>query len=305
MESKSSTVTLGTQVRHVNQGSQVSVIVPELETFLGKQKYNEGLIGILMDIYDCRDTFEYYSITRGTLVMKDIFVTFLGGTTPSGLDLSVNDAAFGQGFMSRMVIVYESRSTRCFPRPRPVEGAPTARELSTRLGWIARKAVGEYDMDAETDAAYQQWYRDFRGTLEGSGEKSKMLYRMDNTLLKLCMLIRANRYEEGAIITLQDFEDAKRILTSTYRRAFEALDSVGASDYHRHLRIAERKIRDAGKVERREILTTIRWDNAKECTNALNQLYQEGKIKIMVGSSPRSMASTNGKEEYLWIGVQP
>ena len=35
----------------------------------------------------------------------------------------------------------------------------------------------------------------------------------------------------------------------------------------------------------------------------MNQLYQEGKIKIMLDDQVKTYASTNGKELYVWIGI--
>lgn len=294
-------VPVGTFMRRIDQGSQVAIIVPELETFLGKQKYNEGLIGLLMDIYDCHDRWEYHSVVHGIQQMRDMFVTFLGATTPEGLELSINDAAFGQGFMSRVIIVYEARSTRCYPKPRPVPGAPSNQELERRLAWVATNANGEYDLSPEALALYETWYKDFRKKLEGGGEKIKLLYRMDNMLLKLSMLIRAQRYEVGNVIEVQDFEDAKRILDATYKMAWSALDSVGATQYHRYLRAAENVIREKGQVSRRDVLMAVRWEDSKQCTQAMSQLYQEGKIRITSNGSDRNQASSNGAEVYTWI----
>jgi hypothetical protein len=300
MKPKQTSVQNGSRIVTVEHGSQVSVIVPELETFLGKQKYNEGLIGLLMDIYDCHDIWEYNSMAHGTITLRDSYVSFLGGTTEDGLQMSINDAAFGQGFMSRVIIVYEPMSSREFPIPAPVEGAPTTKELCERLAWIASHHRGCFEFEPSALEVYKQWYHEFRKTLIGGGEKSKLLYRMDNTLLKLAMLIRCNRYEEGNIITLSDFEESLTILNATYRRSWEALDAVGGSEYHRHLRLAEAKIRDGTRVNRREVLTTIRWTNAKELTQAMNQLFQEGKIKIVLDGEQKNWASTNGREVYVW-----
>ena len=300
MEPKELLIPTGSFVRKVNQGSQIAIVVPELETFMGKQKYNEGLIGLLMDIYDCHDEWEYHSITHGVQKLSNMYVTFLGGTTPDGLDMSINDAAFGQGFMSRMVIIYEPRSPRCFPIPKAVKAAPPLLELCKRLGWIAQHQKGEYTLSKEALDKYIAWYTGFKVTLEAGGSRTNLLYRMDNTLLKLALLIRANRYEDGNVIEIQDYDAALKILEATYRKAWEALDNVGATDYHRHMRLAEQKIKDKGQCARRELLTNIRWTNSAELTSAMNQLFQEGKIKIMVGTSSRHAASADGKEMYIW-----
>ena len=300
LEPRRATVAIGSRVVTIEHGSQVSVIVPELETFLGRQKYNEGLIGLLMDIYDCHDNWEYSSVAHGTVALKNSYVSFLGGTTADGLEMSISDAAFGVGFMSRVIITYEPRSTRCYPRPMATMGAPTIGELCERLAWIATNHRGEYDMEVEAWAYYEDWYRAHRKKIEEGGEKAKLLYRMDNTLLKLALLVRCNRYEVGNKITMKDFMTALQIMEATYRRAWEALDAVGGSEYHRHLRAAEGKIRDSGKVARRELLTTIRWMNSKECTQAMNQLFQEGKIRIISEGEAKQWASTNGKEIYIW-----
>ena len=99
------------------KGSQAAFVISELSSLLGKQNYNEGLVGKLTDLYDCKDYDDDTTISRGYKAFEDIYVTLLGATTRTALEESIPEAAFGEGFMSRVVLVYQHQRTRAYPEP--------------------------------------------------------------------------------------------------------------------------------------------------------------------------------------------
>jgi len=289
----------------VNTDSQAAVIISELETFLGKQKYNEGLIGRLTDLYDCKDEDSEETIGRGKINYKNVYLTIFGGTTPEGIDESIPKEAMKGGFMSRVVLVYQNFPSRTYPMPRPVSSAPDGTELTRRLAWVNQNAQGEYYFSSEAMEEYNSWYRGFKKKLSSdNNEKRKDLrYRYDIHLLKLSMLIRAQRYTPGKEITIDDFRAAQYMLEETYRDNHELTSEVGVSQYtkayNRVVSLLKKK-----KRTRRAIMQNCSpyGFTADLVSKILEQLSQEGKIEAKLHGEPQEDLTHKGNEIYLWLG---
>lgn len=214
----------------IERGSEVSFIVSELTTFLGKQKYNVGLIDNLTKLYDSRDIDDEMTRGGGKSIFKNIYVTLFGGTTPDSFKNSIPEEAFGGGFMSRVIVIKQDSPTRYFPTPQHVPGAPTIPELTQRLTWVAQNAFGGYRLSREAYSEYSKWYRTFKDNLVGN-PNGNALARMDTNLLKLAVIIRAQRYERGNVITLQDFKDALTLLTDAYGEIGDFMKEVSSNQW--------------------------------------------------------------------------
>ncbi len=286
----------------IELGATVSITVSELATFLGRQKYNVGLIEKLTDLYDCKDYDDDLTKGQGHHKIKDLYVTLFGATTASGLRDSIPEAAFGEGFMSRIIIVYQETPTRCFPTPKIVHGAPTAQSLSKRLAWIAENAQGKFTLSKEAKVSYEKWYHMFHNKSPEPNE-IRQYTRLDNHLLRTAMLIRAQRYERGTEITVKDFNEALIILESTLNNSHQATDDVGASLFRKCvMRISQTIQRHEKGISRRNLLRYNSRDyNVQIIHPALNQLYQEGRIEITVETKKMHSVSTAGVEVYKWI----
>jgi hypothetical protein len=276
-----------------------------LATFLGRKKYMEGSVEDLTSLYDCDDLWTSNTKTGGTITLRNIFMTFLGCTTPSALNDSIPFSAFGGGFMSRMIAICQE-PTRSFPEPRQVLNGPQLPDLAERLAHIAMYGLGEYRLSDNARLYYHRWYPSFKKLIGDAGEtKQNLLARYDNNLLKLAMLIRASQYGTGRTVTTKDFVTAKQIMEATYNENEEMITEVGVPVNIRNMRAAERRIKLTGERTRRQLLTGINWTGgARECTLALYQLYQEGKIEIYLANRKRTSPSTDGHEKYVWISSE-
>jgi len=301
----------------LDRGSQVALIVSELSTFLGKQKYNMGLIDRLTKLYDCKDIDDERTITRGKQEYRNGYVTLYGATTRDGLENSIPTEAFGTGFMSRIVIVSSEKPTRSFPIPLPVTyidggGIDWPTELQMRLAWVAEKGVGEFNFSPEAKEAYVTWYHSFKkGLTKKKDEKSiSMRTRMDNHLVKLMIILRAQRYEgvvgedEARIITLLDFQQAQGILNATFSDSLYTMENTNASEWTKWYNRIQGLIRGETAKERRSLLTAMSpyGCNAVTVGNIIKQLHEEGKVRIVDESGKKQTnPSSKGKEKYIWI----
>jgi hypothetical protein len=297
-------VTIGDRRRKYESGSEVALYISELASLLGKQNYNEGLVTRLTDLYDCKVRDNELTIKRGPLEFKNIYVTLIGATTPTSLQDSIPEAAFGEGFMSRVILVDIPARTRSYDMPRRVEGAADDEELAKRLAWVGEKSIGEYDFTPEARLAYKRWYDVFDKILrKKAGERhSEMLNRYDIHLLKLSLLIRAQRYREGTDVTLEDFEEARKILEHTFNSSEKALDNVGIPQYTQmYNRISKYLEEHKGKTRRQLLTTFAKYGiNSDWLDKILTHLVQEGKIEVLLDREKKESISHHGREKYFW-----
>ncbi len=294
-------VIVNDQVKLIDRGSQLSIIVPEFVTFLGKQKYNIGLVEKLTALYDCEDADDKGSKKEGTQTLKNIFVSLIGGATPSGLKDSMPEEAFGGGLMSRMTIVYEPRPTRFYPEPRPLEGAPDEIELAKRLAYIAQKGSGEYYFSQIAKEAFDSWYYDFMQKLVKSGNVTEAQARKDVLIRKVALLLRASRYEPGFQIELSDLLNAETLIQATEKNSGAATDAVGADKYGRAFDKVKEYIREGKKVMRRNLLRALSHTcNVEMLDRILAQLVQSEQIKVYREGDYHAYTSKQSTEEYHW-----
>ena len=287
-------------------GSQMVVVAPELSVLMGKQTYNTGLIELLLDLYDCPEYWEYTKSggqdgTQAVVIpIRKGFISMIAASTPDGLSMSVPETAFGDGFMSRLIPVFQDKDTRVFADPFKPAGAPSQEELSKRLSWICVNQVGEYSMSKEAHDWWVHWYETEFTHIRRSLSDKDARSRFDVTLRKLSLVMRLQRYEEGGVIELKDVLDAKRVLDATYSMSMKATEDVGVSDFMKRVRLVEKRLICRGSRTRRQLLTQIRgWKDALECTTALQHLHDVGRVKIFLNGKETHKATSAGSEAYL------
>lgn len=297
------------KIKQIDLGSQVTVAVSELSTFLGKQKYNEGLIDRLTHFYDCKDEDDEVTIGRGHNKFRNVYVTLIGATTPDHLADSVPEQAFGGGFMSRVIVAYQGHSTRDYPKPREIIGGPSIDNLRERLAWVTENAIGEYYLEDDAYEFYSEWYPRFKQQLSKAAEdtKAKMKHRMDIHLLKLALILRAQQYHPGNNITLKDIKHALEILEHTYSDASESLQNVGVSQYTTFLNRAREVIKKKGKITRRQLLQAVSpyGCSAELLTKITDQLLEAREIRGKLNGKDIHHASRSSNELYAWTGGKP
>lgn len=271
----------------IERGSEVAFIVSELTTFLGKQKYNVGLVDALTKLYDSRDVDDEMTRGQGKKIFKDIYVTLFGATTPSSFRDSIPQEAFGGGFMSRVIIAKEEAPTRYYPIPMQIPGAPDVGELAQRLSWIALNAFGEYQFSREAYDKYTKWYRRFKDSLVDNPQGDS-LARLDTNLIKLCIIMRAQRYAVGNIITLQDFEDALNLLEYTYDGLADFMREVSSNPWEQQQIKVKRVLQRFKRGSQADLWKQFIGEGIPETVIEAHmlQLRNAGLIEIDMTSSP-------------------
>ena len=201
----------------------------ELTVLLNKAQYNMTLIDKLTAFYDCADHDTDSTITRGTTELKNIYATMWGATTPDALANSIPPEAFGGGFMSRCIIVEEEDAKRIISRPYYPAECPSVNEMAQRLMWLMSTKTGEFTLDKEADDYYEEWYVKDITELRVRAKKGETDHR-DNRksihVLKLALVLCAQRYDSDRYITIDDLKMAIHIIELTNKTSSETVEDI-------------------------------------------------------------------------------
>lgn len=143
-------------VEAMTSGAQGLIYAPEMAVFLGKQRYNEGLVPLITRFLDCPDHWASETIMRGKRELVDIALSSLMCTTPDWFVSNTPEDTFGGGFVARNLLIVQEDSPRCEPIPNP--GSALVRsELVTELSRI-HQLEGRAVLSNRCAERYKQWY---------------------------------------------------------------------------------------------------------------------------------------------------
>src|SRR5262245_11426554 len=132
------------------------IYAPELAVFLGKQKYNEGMVPLLTALFDCPKEWSSLTIMRGESKLYNVALSFLVCSTMDWIQTAIPRDAFGGGFMSRLLFVVQNDTPRRFPIPPPFK-LELANKLKKHLFDLTR-IRGKFRIDPEAEKWYIDWY---------------------------------------------------------------------------------------------------------------------------------------------------
>lgn len=201
-------VTLGDKALIQTKAAEGVIYAPELAVFLGKQKYNEGLITLLTALFDNPEKWEISTKGGGKQTIEKVCLTFLGASTPDWLVSAIPQDAFGGGFMSRLLFVVQEDTPRCFPIP-DVKEKP--KHLIDWLRALKKQEVGEIGFRTDDDKQwYQMWYTAGKKNIPEDEKMAGYHERKPDHLLRLAMVLAVS--EERVRITREDMITSNKLL---------------------------------------------------------------------------------------------
>ena len=284
--------------------SEVSLVVSELSTMIGKSSYAESMIPNLLDLYDAHKEWEWSTLGRGKKVLRNLHTTMLAGTTVEGLRSSIPSSAMGDGFLSRTIPVYVPDTKREYPHPFIPKNAPSEDELAKRLAWVASNTMGEFEFTKEAEAFFKLWYKDYKAFLRANPAVSGAMSRLDVNVYKTSLLMRAQRYgDDTPFITKEDLLNAIRLLDLTYGSFGFLRSQMSPDDVVMWASKLAEYIKKKPNVNRQTILqrTHVKGEVA---TMAIEELVGKGEVQVSFGGKVYLHATNRGMESYLWIGDQ-
>lgn len=196
----------------------IMAVIDEVSQFLGQN--NHGMLDFLTQMWQGEDY--DYQLKSSQIVLKNPLLNLVGCTTPTSLALSMPPAAGGQGFLSRVILVYGAKKYKLVPRPSAPD-VDLVRRVKDHVQTAYVDMVGAFE---ESDAA-QAYYDSLYGApLEITDSRFGYYHERRHVhLLKLGMCLAAGR---GTMrIEVGDYEEAHKILRATELGMPDALGEFG------------------------------------------------------------------------------
>lgn len=267
----------------------IMVTATELSRFIGQN--NLQMLDFLVTMWDGED-YEYQ--TKGGLTkLKDPLINMLSCTTPVSIHSSMPPAAGGQGFLSRMILVYGSRKYKSVPRPSEPDADLVA---SVRSGFNRAyyELAGEITETREA-RVYSESLYDF--ALEINDPRFGYYHeRRYDHLIKLAMALAATR--GSTLIVKDDYEEAHRILRATERGMPDALGEFGMNPLAALKQNMLDYIRAQGVVQVDQLRAVFHRDStARDFQEAVNDLSRMNQFTMAQSASgqPVFMAKRQAK----------
>lgn len=202
--------------------AEMFIAADEFNDFVGNG--NIEFISLLGSLWDYSGTYENKIKNGKSVFIPNPTINILSGNTPTGFALAFPVEILGQGFFSRLLLIYgESTGRRItFPTPPPIE---LKMELIAKLVEIKTKCCGPVTMTPTAQHLLDHIYTNPL-PLEDIRFESYSNRRFTH-LLKLCILHAAARV--SLVITEDDVIYANTVLSHTEHIMPKALGEFGKS----------------------------------------------------------------------------
>lgn len=258
----------------------IMVTATELSRFIGQNNFQ--MLDFLTTMWD-GDDYEYQT-KGGMTILKNPLINLLSCTTPTSLNIAMPPAAGGQGFLSRMILVYGSRKHKLVPRPPepPEDSVDRVREGFNRAYY---EVGGPFDETPDA-RAYSESLYDWQ--LEINDPRFGYYHeRRYDHLIKLAMALCASRGH--SIIVKEDYEEAHKILRATERGMPDALGEFGMNPLAALKQNMLEFVRARGTVQVEELRAVFHRDSRAtdfmEAVNDLARMKQVAMTQLANGSA--------------------
>jgi hypothetical protein len=204
---------------------EVFVTADEFNEFVGTGNLDFlSMLGALWDWDSETSTYKHRFKNSKSISVYQPTISILGGNTHAGFQAAFPEAAIGQGFLSRLILVYSEPSGRKITFPTPPDER-IAVKLMEQFNVIRTSVRGEATRTESASQALDTIYRTW-SELEDYRFKSYSTRRFTH-LLKLCLVVTAMR--ASTRIDVQDVLLANTILTVCESGMSDALGEYGKS----------------------------------------------------------------------------
>lgn len=202
---------------------------PPAECFIAADEFNNFIgvgniefMSILGELWDYEGAYDYKLKNSKSVHVPNPTISILGGNTPTGFSQAFPADAIGQGFFSRLLLVYGEPSgvKFTFP-PRPDKNIQL--RLIEMLHKIKAEVTGELGMSAEATTLLHKIYHQWEGIDDVRFEH--YTNRRLTHLLKLCLVVAAGKLRSE--IGVEEVVYANTMLTFTEHLMPKALGEFG------------------------------------------------------------------------------
>ena len=274
----------------------------EFVDFIGQNNVN--FINLLTTLWDNMPSYQERLKNSKSVNIPNPTVSLVGGITPTSISTALPPEVIGQGFMSRLVLVYcnPTGTKITWPKPPDPKAMQHFIEFFRRMGTI--QGEGHFTQEAKDliDSIYQTWPNLDDVRLQYYGSR-RLVH-----LLKLCIILAAcDTPSNGTpVIKIPHVEEANTILTWTERKMSTALGEFGESRNAK----ASQKIMEALAIHSGPILAPDLWkvvsmdlERRQQLSELLSNLKAAGKITVIEGDGGAYISIANGERESKRVGV--
>lgn len=258
----------------------MAVVSSEFSRFIGQN--NLSMLDFLTTMWD-GDDYQYQTKTSQVTLEKPLLNIF-GCTTPTQIANSMPPAAGGQGFLSRVILVYGARKYKSVPTPStPPESA--VGEIKETLRNVYYDCNGAFSETPEAKSYRESLYE---YPLEIAD--SRFAYYNERRSIHLIKISLALAATAGRMELIpEDYDEAHRILRATERGMPDALGEFGLNP----LAVVKQEILEQlrnlqGPVQLDQLFAMFHRDaRTHEITEILNDLARMKLISRIQGRDGR------------------
>ena len=252
---------------------------PELAAFLGKQKYQEGMVPMLTRLMDCPDRWSSATVMRSTAELLNVALTFLGASTLDWIQTEIPKSAFGGGFISRLLFVVQEDTPRSFPLPPPMDKEKRGRLLEALR--LMTQIRGQVQMSAECKEWYTRWYVSNQKQKHENKQFSGYYERKPDHAMRLAMLLGISMGKENHLVMEKEqLAHAVKILDWIEGWLPATFDSLQESLSGANTMLIIKQLKARNGEEKHSILLRLncRKMNAMQFKEAVNTCIQAGMV---------------------------
>lgn len=260
----------------------ILVYSPELSVFLTKANYGESMIHNLTDLYDCPDEWPYKTKNSGKYLLKDVYLSILAATTPTGVNNGIPPAAMEEGFGSRTILPFQAdtdKDPHLFPSKDPKIILAKLRmedELRKQLLDISR-INGEFTFTQEAIEWSESWYAQHLKAPPADKRLSGMHGRKHDHVFRVAMVLAAAT--GSTVIEQSQCEAALMALNNIEQLAPGAFSEMGSTPISQNIARAEILMRHFKTLQYSELLRRLNPVHADEFKLILETLIQRGQVQ--------------------------
>jgi len=260
--------------------SEGLIYAPEFAVFLGRQRYNEGLVQLLTAWFDCPSVWRGSTIGRGNSLLREVYLCMVGASTADWLISAIPADAWGGGFMSRILLVPQENTNRREPHPPPLNEATIERLRDHLRAIITCPHRGAVSMSPAVLAWYQDWYNSHRDRDPLDAKFSGYWERKPDHLLRMSLLMHYSKHAEPGL-DIGDIEDALRVLNWTEWFLPATFAEVSSTELGRaQLRILKQLARTGGSRDHSTLLRRNAFEvSARQFREIMSGLIEAGLVK--------------------------
>lgn len=259
---------------------QISIIADEFNLFIGTN--NMEFISLLGVLWDYNGSYKNRIKSGKSVEIQNPTVSILGGNTSTGFAQAFPPEILGQGFFSRLILIYAEPTGRKITFPRSPSKGET-NDIANQLRSIKSGSRGKAELTSGAESLLDKIYKSGIGVDDYRFESYNS--RRLTHLLKLCLIVSASK--GATIITEQHIIIANTVLSHTEHLMPKALGEFGKA---KHSDISHKIVQIIEAAAPTGLMLKDLWphvaqdlDSIPELAKLLQNLLAAGKIQNVHG----------------------